>query len=291
MSDTKLDDAARKFGHVKREDDVEYYDEDRRDGFMAGARWALAELETELAKEREYSAETHARFEEQLERIKELEARHFNGNADLVVKCDRLTARIQELEAEVERLKPKPRMSDPDISNPDEKLSRAVLRIKQLEAENSQLKHQLQGFDSELDYQERIRELEKLLYDTAVIYRESESSRYDLSVKVRELEFEAVNYRRTIIRQVAEVERLKSCNQKQMEAISGYEAQLEATERERDEYAHGAEIEAKLRDEMMAERDRYKSALWKIAEAEHMGYGTQRTYGEMAKRALEGDGE
>jgi DNA repair exonuclease SbcCD ATPase subunit len=207
MSDTKLDDAAkncvRQYKLIMMNDDTprmagQHY---MRWGFKCGARWALAELEAELAKEREYSAETHARFEEQLERIKELEARHFNGNADLVVKCDRLTAHIQELEAEVERLKPKPRMSDPGIGDPDEKLSRAVLRIKQLEEK---------------------------------------------------------------------VEHLKSCNLKQMEAISGYEAQLEATERE---------------------RDKYKSALWKIAEAEHMGYGTQRTYGEMAQQALEGDGE
>ena len=38
--------------------------------------------------------------------------------------------------------------------------------------------------------------------------------------------------------------------------------------------------------ELEAEIVHLREALRKIAEAERMGYGTQRTYGEMAQRAL-----
>ena len=55
-----------------------------------------------------------------------------------------------------------------------------------------------------------------------------------------------------------------------------------------------AELEQviKERDEALRwfdkERDELKAVLQKIAEAERMGYGTQRSYGEIAKAALEG---
>lgn len=42
-------------------------------------------------------------------------------------------------------------------------------------------------------------------------------------------------------------------------------------------------------DEARAEIAHLSQVLHKIAEAERMGYGTQRTYGEMAQRALEAD--
>lgn len=43
-----------------------------------------------------------------------------------------------------------------------------------------------------------------------------------------------------------------------------------------------AELEA-----LQVENERLRNTLKKIAEAERMGYGTQHTYGEMARKALE----
>jgi hypothetical protein len=43
----------------------------------------------------------------------------------------------------------------------------------------------------------------------------------------------------------------------------------------------------KVQEDMQAENKKLREALEKIAEAERMGYGTQRTYGEMAIKALE----
>jgi hypothetical protein len=76
----------------------------------------------------------------------------------------------------------------------------------------------------------------------------------------------------------AEVERLKR-------ERTGWRQTIEENQRLR-EALEGDTLTGKAVYRLLEERDRMARALGKIAEAERLGYGTQRTYGQMATDAL-----